>query len=64
MPLDRPTNGSTMRTGGAERLRTAVIVRSKKGGFAGKRRVPDSNGCTGFCRPVPNHSANAPGIGS
>jgi hypothetical protein len=26
----------------------------------GERRVPESNRCTGFCRPVPNHSANAP----
>ena len=25
-----------------------------------KRRVPDSNGCTRLCRPLPNHSANAP----
>ena len=26
------------------------------------RRVPDSNGCERLCRPLPNHSANAPGL--
>ena len=26
-----------------------------------ERRLPESNRCTGFCRPVPNHSAKAPG---
>lgn len=32
-------------------------------GTAGKRRerrLPESNRCTGFCRPMPNHSAKAP----
>ena len=26
------------------------------------RRVPESHRCSGFCRPVPNSSANAPYI--
>ena len=25
-----------------------------------RRRLPESNRCTRFCRPVPNHSAKAP----
>lgn len=29
--------------------------------YLAKRRGPDSNGRSGLCRPVPNHSATAPG---
>jgi hypothetical protein len=29
-------------------------------GAFSERRLPESNRCTGFCRPMPNHSAKAP----
>ena len=51
-------------------LRTQSGVRGSRGAcpsrhvsraLCGKlRRLPESNRCTRFCRPVPNHSAKAP----
>jgi hypothetical protein len=32
-------------------------------GLVMRRRLPESNRCTGFCRPMPNHSAKAPRVG-
>ena len=29
-------------------------------GALSERRLPESNRCAGFCRPMPNHSAKAP----